>query len=143
MLLSGLHAAWPQEPLIEGAATPSDFYAIAESLDDTATAFQVGGSRLRVYVDSVTGQLLVVMDASRRAYAWVYYALHTFKFPVLFAHSTLRATMEVVFLAIGLGFICTGIVLGVQRLRKSVAPSVSNTLPTGNRPPRFAGRSPR
>jgi len=143
LLLSGLHAAWPQESLIEGAATPSDFYAIAESLDDTAAPFQVGGSRLRVYVDSVTGQLLVVMDASRRAYAWVYYALHTFKFPVLFAHSTLRATMEVVFLAIGLAFICTGIVLGVQRLRKTVAPSVSNALPAGNRPPRFVRRFPR
>jgi hypothetical protein len=96
-----------------------------------------------VYVDSVTGQLLVVMDASRRAYAWVYYALHTFNFPVLFAHSTLRAAIEVVFLAIGLAFTCTGIVLGVQRLRKTVVSSASNPLPAGERPPRFARRSPR
>ncbi|HEY2402415.1 MAG TPA: PepSY domain-containing protein [Steroidobacteraceae bacterium] len=143
LLLAGLQAAWPQESLIEGAVTGPDFYATAESLDNAAVPFEVGGSRLRVYVDSVTGQLLVVMDASRRAYAWVYYALHTFKFPVLFVHSTLRATIEVVLLGFGLAFTCTGIVLGVQRLRKSVTSSVSNSLPAGDCPPRFARRSPR
>jgi hypothetical protein len=143
VLLTGLQSAWPQESIIESHSASPDFYATAESLDNTAVPFQVGGSRLRVYVDSATGQLLVVMDASRRAYAWVYYALHTFNFPMLLAHSTLRASIEVVLLVIGLAFTCTGIVLGVQRLRKSLTSPVSNSLPAGDRPPRFARRSPR
>jgi uncharacterized iron-regulated membrane protein len=124
LLIAGLEAAWPHERLIQTAADPSrDFYAVAESLDKNAVPFIVGTSRpLRVYVDAVTGKLLVVMDTSRRAYAWIYYALHTFKFPVLLAHTTTRATVELLLLLIGLTFSCTGVVLGFQRLRRTLAP---------------------
>jgi hypothetical protein len=108
---------------MQTAADPNgDFYAVAESLDKTAVPFTVGTSRpLRVYVDGVTGKLLVVMDTSRRAYAWIYYALHTFKFPVLLAHTTIRATVELLLLLLGLTFSCTGVVLGFQRLRRTFA----------------------
>ena len=36
-----------------------------------------------IYVDTATGGIVTVMDASRAAYAWIYYALHTFNFPGL------------------------------------------------------------
>jgi hypothetical protein len=72
-----------------------------------------------VYVDGVTGNLLVVMDASRRAYAWVYYALHTFNFPVLLLHTSTRVALLLLLLLIGLTFSCTGVVIGIQRLRRS------------------------
>ena len=80
------------------------------------------------------------MDASRRAYAWVYYALHTFNFPVLFAHSTLRASIEVVLLIIGLAFTCTGIVLGVlvylRMLLTIAVDSIDSRLTRYGYPPR-------
>jgi uncharacterized iron-regulated membrane protein len=122
-LITGLQAAWPHEDVIQIAPPSSpDFYAVAESLPDTAVPFSIGTSHAsRVYVDGVSGSLLVVMDTSRRAYAWVYYALHTFNFPVLLAHTTTREVLVLLLLLIGLAFSCTGVVIGVHRLRRSLA----------------------
>jgi hypothetical protein len=123
LILRGLTAAWPDERLAQSApvSTP-DFYAVAESLDNTAVPFEVGMSRpMRVYVDGITGRLLVVMDTSRRAYAWVYYALHTFNFPLFLSLTTLRTIVVLVLLLIGLTFSGTGVVLGFQKLRRSFA----------------------
>ncbi len=121
VLLSGLKVAWPSAE-IRPIDTQSDFYAVAESLGETAIPFSVGVENpLRVYVDAVTGRLLVVMNGSRRAYAWVYYALHTFQFPALLDHPTIRQTVVVVLMLAGLAFSGTGAVLGFQRLRRSVA----------------------
>jgi hypothetical protein len=121
VLLSGLKAAWPSTE-IRPINTQSDFYAVAESLGETAVPFSVGVEHpLRVYVDAVTGRLLVVMNGSRRAYAWVYYALHTFQFPGLLDHPMMRQTAVVVLMLVGLAFSGTGAVLGFQRLRRSVA----------------------
>jgi uncharacterized iron-regulated membrane protein len=123
LLISGLRAAWPDARLIQTITeSDRDFYAVAESLDPTAVPFSVGAPEpLRVYVDGVSGKLLVVMDSSRRAYAWVYYALHTFNFPVLLTHTSTRAVIVLLLLSIGLTFSCTGVVLGVQRLRRTFA----------------------
>ena len=59
------------------------------------------------------------MDTSRRAYAWVYYALHTLNFPGLLGHDTARANLALILLMIGLTFSGTGAVLGYRRLRRS------------------------
>lgn len=121
LLVAGLKAAWPGTDIIQPAPDSGlDFYAVAESLGEQAVPFIVSGSDpLRIYVDAVSGKLLVVMDRSRRAYAWVYYALHTFNFPALLGHSTVRQTLVLVLMLIGLGFSVTGTVLGFQRLRRS------------------------
>jgi len=104
------------------AESNPDFYAIAESLGNTAVPFNIGTPRpLRVYVDGVTGRLLVVMDTSRRAYAWVYYALHTFNFPLLLVHTSTRTVVVLLLLSLGLTFSCTGVVLGFQKLRRTFA----------------------
>ncbi len=123
LLVAGLKMGWPHESITQDAPTSSrDFYAVAESLGDAALPFDVGESRpLRIYADSVTGQVLVVMDTSRRAYAWVYYALHTLNFPGLLEHDTARATLALVLLLIGLTFTGTGTVLGYRRLRRSLS----------------------
>ena len=79
----------------------------------------------RVYVDGISGRLLVVMDTSRRAYAWIYYALHTFNFPLFLSLTTLRTIVVLVLLLIGLTFSGTGVVLGFQKLRRSFAGRMS------------------
>lgn len=120
-LMTGLKAAWPSSD-IRPIQAKSDFYAVAESLGDTALPFNVGVENpLRVYADAATGRLLVVMDRSRRAYAWVYYALHTFEFPGLLEHPAIRQSIVLVLMLVGLGFSGTGAVLGFQRLRRSFA----------------------
>lgn len=118
VLMRGLRAAWPSAD-IRAIHAQLDFYAVAESLGDTAVAFDVDTAR--VYVDAVTGRLLTVMNGSRRAYAWVYYALHTFQFPGLLDHGVLRQSIVLVLMLVGLAFSGTGAVLGFQRLRRSLA----------------------
>jgi len=122
LLMTGLRAAWPNAGLIERVDSRPDFYAVAESLGATAVGFNIGTPNpSRVYVDSVTGNLLVVMDRSRRAYAWVYYALHTFNFPVLIDRPGLRQTSVLLLMLVGIAFSATGAVLGFKRLRRTLA----------------------
>jgi hypothetical protein len=54
-----------------------------------------------VHVDSASGQIVSVMDSSRRVYAWLYYGLHTFSFPFLTKHPILRRTIMVTLLSAG------------------------------------------
>ncbi len=131
VLIAGLKMGWPGQAIVQLAPSSTrDFYAVAESLGETARPFEVGESRpLRVYVDDVTGQLLVVMDTSRRAYAWVYYALHTFNFPGLLERPTTRAILMLALLCVGLIFSGTGAVLGYRRLRRSFANDRQSSLP--------------
>jgi hypothetical protein len=121
LLIAGLKMGWPHESITQDLPTSTrDFYAVAESLGNTALPFDVGDPHpLRIYADSVTGRVLVVMDTSRRAYAWVYYALHTLNFPGLLEHDTARAALALILLLIGLTFSGTGAVLGYRRLRRS------------------------
>lgn len=57
------------------------------------------------------------LDASRRAYRWLYSALHTLDFPILMAHPHLRDVLIVGLCTLGLAFSVTGIVIGWRRVR--------------------------
>jgi hypothetical protein len=72
-------------------------------------------------IDSADGSVVQRLDASRRAYRWVYGALHTLDFPILVAHPRLRDVLVVGLCAIGLVFSMSGIVIGWRRLRRSFA----------------------
>jgi hypothetical protein len=71
-------------------------------------------------VDGANGGVLQRLDASRRAYRWLYSALHTLDFPALMAHPRLRDTLIVGLCGLGLVFSATGVVIGWRRLRASV-----------------------
>lgn len=120
LLLSALEAAWPSDaatPIVEPSAT-DEMYRQAESVPEDALAVLTGkGGRIRVYVGRFSGSPLAVMNPSRRAYAWVYYCLHTLQFPGLIEHPAARTLVELLLLLFGFGFCVTGIVLGVRRLR--------------------------
>ena len=121
LLRAGLEAAWPGRVGAEVARDGYDaLYRLAESLPGSAVGFQlIGPGPTRVYVDRDTGRLLVVLGPGRRAYDWVYYALHTLNFPGLLGHPDLRTLVELLLLAVGAGFSATGVVLSVKRLRRS------------------------
>ena len=87
-----------------------------------ARAFITPGPRpTHIYIDELTGRVLIVMDPSRVAYAWVFYALHTLQFPGLNTHSALRTGLVLALLAFGTAFSVTGVVLGVKRLQRELA----------------------
>ena len=119
LIASAVHAAWPTRRLQPLAPISVDEpYAKAESLTaDARLAAFAGDPPLRVYVDSVSGKILVVMNRSREAYAWVYYMLHTYNFPGLSSRPVLRITILLIPLTLGFAFSVTGVLVGVRRLR--------------------------
>ena len=119
-LIAALRGAWSDaEPASERF---DEMYRLAEHLPDHARGFvSIKDRSSRIYVEPLTGEILVVMDPSRRVYAWIYYALHTLNFPGLISRPVARTTIELLLLAAGLGFGVTGIVLAVRRLRRELA----------------------
>lgn len=81
-------------------------------LDDDATTW--------VQIDAATGQLVSVLDRSRRLYRWLVDGLHTFDFPWLNQAGSLWHVLLLVGTTSGFALSCTGVVLGVKRLRRSM-----------------------
>ena len=118
----GVMAAWPMARAPDvGHVAASDVYALAEGWPASTEKFTPGYPHTpSVYIDGSSGRLLTVMDESRAAYAWIYYALHTFNFPGLTTRPVLRDVLVMVPLMLGLAFSLTGVVIGVRRVGKSV-----------------------
>jgi hypothetical protein len=69
-----------------------------------------------VHVDMDSGQIISVMDRSRRQYRWLFNGLHSLDFPGLASH---RPAWDVIIcLLLGLVFLfcITGVVIGMKRL---------------------------
>jgi uncharacterized iron-regulated membrane protein len=124
LLIEGVKAGWPGLPVSTSQNVRDDgLYSFAESMPSNTVMFHLGGGNaIDVYVNSITGSLVTVMDPSRRAYEWVFYALHTFKFPGLAARPYLRHIAVLVPLLAGFLFCVTAIVVGVSRLRSTLMP---------------------
>ena len=122
LLIAAVQAAWPGYLIAAPQSVrPESLYSLAESMPPEAVKIQVGSPNSEeVYVDPITGRILTVMDQSRRAYAWVFYALHTFKFPALSNRPTLRHITVLVPLGAGFLFCLTAVVIGVSRLRSTL-----------------------
>jgi uncharacterized iron-regulated membrane protein len=123
LLLSGVDHLWPGQ--VQAISVPDaydDLYRHAESTPGNAEVFAViRNPALRIYVDRYSGRFLTIMDSSRRGYAWIYYALHTFQFPGLIEHPAIRTVLILVLLALGFSASATGVVLSVKRLRREFA----------------------
>ncbi|NYD91319.1 PepSY domain-containing protein [Sphingomonas melonis] len=114
-------AGWPAPSRVRiGPVDPSATYALAEGWSGSAWRVRLGATSLPdLYVDADTGQLLTVMDASRAAYAWIYYALHTGNVPGLTTRPALRRGLLLIPLTAGFLFSITGVVLGWRRIRRA------------------------
>ena len=118
LLLVAVRAAWASATPADSPDGSDDMYRLAESLSRSARAFLAPtDNSTRIYLDPLSGEILTVMDPGRRAYAWIYYALHTLNFPGLISRPFARTSVELLLLAGGLAFGVTGIVLAVRRLR--------------------------
>lgn len=127
---AALSAAWPEQAVGWPRPVPrDDLYALAEGMPETAVEYPLRESGTSIYIDAATGKILAVMDASRKAYAWTYYALHTFNFPGLSRYPTLRRVIVLIPLLLGFAFSVTGVVIGYQRLRKSLRRTRYNGVP--------------
>ncbi|MEH3100670.1 PepSY domain-containing protein [Sphingomonas adhaesiva] len=118
----GVAAGWPGGPgSVSRRVPPTSLYALAEGWPATAILMtDPGGIRPDIAIDGADGRILTVMDPSRKAYAWIYYALHTFNVPGLSDHQRWRKATVLVPLVFGFIFSVTGVVLGMERIRKQL-----------------------
>jgi hypothetical protein len=93
-----------------------DDYAITASMP-TAPVYRSICGTVWFHIDGASGAMLERLDPSRRAYRWLYSALHTLDMPVLAAHPALRSALIVILCGCGLIFSLTGVVIGWRRLR--------------------------
>jgi hypothetical protein len=98
------------------AVDAKDNYAIAAIMPD-APVYRLVCGDIWFHVDGASGAMLEKLDPSRRAYRWLYGALHRFDIPALAARPALRTMMIVTLCGMGLAFSLTGVVIGWRRLR--------------------------
>jgi hypothetical protein len=67
-------------------------------------------------IDGASGAILERLDPSRRAYRWLYGALHTMDIPVLVAHPVVRSVLIVLSCGVGFVFSITAILISWRRL---------------------------
>jgi hypothetical protein len=107
-----------------GCSAPSvlpadDAYAAASALPSAPVYRTICGD-VWFDVDGASGMVLQRLDTSRRAYRWVYTALHTLDFPFLLRHALVRTLLVLGLCSLGFVFSVTGIVIGWRRLRLSM-----------------------
>ena len=73
-----------------------------------------------VQIDAASGQIVSIMDTSRRVHRWIVAGPHNLDFPIFNKADPLRHILILAATSIGFLFSCTGIVLGVKRLRRSL-----------------------
>lgn len=73
-----------------------------------------------VHIDAATGQIISVFDTSRRVYRWLVSGLHNFDYPWLNKAGSLWHVLLLLGTTTGFVFSCTGIVLGIKRLRTTL-----------------------
>jgi hypothetical protein len=72
-------------------------------------------------MDAATGQVISIMDTSRRIHRWLVDGPHTFDFPLLNEAGPLWHVLLLMATTAGFLFSCTGVVLAFRRLRKSLS----------------------
>lgn len=96
------------ERLAQGCEAPvivdaDDNYAITAPMPDAPVYRSVCGNAW-FHIDGASGEVLERLDPSRRAYRWLYSALHRMDFPILAARPALRSVLIVTLCSCGLVF---------------------------------------
>ncbi len=124
LLLSAARAAWsPLGTLGIQAIAADDAYRVRSNpLPDTARRIVLNDrTHTWIQIDAASGQILSVTDNSRRLYRWLVDGLHCFDFPLFHHAGPLRHVLILLASTAGLLFSCTGVVIGVKRLRRSLS----------------------
>ncbi len=69
-----------------------------------------------VHIDMESGQIVSVMDKSRRLYRWLFNGLHSLDLPGLANHRPLWDVLILILLSVGFFFSITAVVIGWKRL---------------------------
>ncbi|HUP93737.1 MAG TPA: PepSY domain-containing protein [Burkholderiales bacterium] len=102
-------------------ATSHENYPVVSAVPG-APVYRIACGERWLHVDGANGALLETLDASRRAYRWLYSALHTLDFPALTARPPLHTALIVTLCVLGFAFSVTAVAIAWRRLRVSVVP---------------------
>ncbi|MHB8815859.1 MAG: PepSY domain-containing protein [Steroidobacteraceae bacterium] len=120
-LLAAVRAGWPSSRVVRiRRILPDDAYRVlSDPLPSTAQRIMLADAdRTWIQFDSATARILSVTDARGRARRWWVDGLHEFDFPLLDRSGPLRMLLLVLAVAVGFLFSCTGLMVGVKRLRR-------------------------
>jgi len=101
-----------------------DDYPVSSAMP-RAPVYRVVCRDICYQVDGASGAMLERLDPSRRAYRWLYGALHTLDIPVLVAHPSVRSALIVFLCILGFVFSTTAVVIGWRRLGQQLSVSRS------------------
>lgn len=117
-IIKAVKQAWP-DVKIQSTQRPSDTYGKLRegSLpDNTLRVVLEDPMQTWIHVDMESGQIVSVMDKSRRLYRWLFNGLHSLDFPGLANQRPLWDVLILLLLAVGFLFSITGVVVGWKRL---------------------------
>jgi hypothetical protein len=124
-ILVALERAWPgRAALSSGPIGPNDLYGelLEGPLPASAVRFEMDDrAGTWVHVDHETGQILEVMNRSRRAYRWLYNGLHSFDLPWLAERSTLRKAVMLPLLLGGFLLSITSVSIAARRIKVALS----------------------
>jgi hypothetical protein len=123
LLLSAAQSAWsPVGVFGIQAIAENDAYRVRSNpFPDTARRIILDDpTRTWIQIDAASGQIISVVDTSRRLYRWLVDGLHCFDFPLFNHAGPLRHILILLATTTGFLFSCTGIFIGVRRLRRAV-----------------------
>ena len=99
------------------AVAGDDAYRVVSAMPG-APVYRIVCGDTWLHVDGANGALLEKLDSSRRAYRWLYSALHTLDFPALVERPALRTSLIVALCSFGFVFSVTAVLIGWRRLWK-------------------------
>lgn len=118
---AGVARAWPDAPVRSTTivSTTDSYTNLREGSLGSEISRTVldDESETWVHIDKSTGQIVSVMDSSRRTYRWLYNGLHSLDVPGLVSRRPLWDFVMVVAMLIGFAFSITGAILAFKRLR--------------------------
>jgi len=124
LLAQAVAAAWAPYKVLDIAPIADDDaygHTRSEPLPDTTRRVRIDDpSATWVHVDGQSGQIVALMDRSRRVYRWLFTGLHTFDFPLLNRAGPLWQVLMLAALAAGLGLSVSALVLAGRRIAKSL-----------------------
>jgi len=124
LLVSAVQSAWSMARVvgIQSIAANDAYRVRSNALPDTARRIVLNDrTHTWIQIDAATGQILSVADRSRRLYRWLVDGLHCFDLPLFNHTGPLRRVLILLAATAGFLFSCTGVVIGVKRLRKSLS----------------------
>ena len=119
-VLAAAQNVWPDKKVVSvGRLDDADAYGKLRAGSLPPTAIRVvydDPAQTWLHVDAASGEILSVMDRSRRMYRWFFNGLHSLDIPGLANHRPWWDIIMLILLSLGFAFSLTGAIIGTRRL---------------------------